>query len=78
MPFVWLEADTREARSGLESKAIALLSNYDRKALDAQSSEWLGGYSASDRVVGSSLWNRDFVESPWDEGILTLLERTRV
>lgn len=71
MPFVWLEAGTREARTELESGAIALLGNFGREPLDAQSREWLGGHSKSIKVRQSGLWNREYVDLPRDSRIVS-------
>jgi hypothetical protein len=61
MPFVWIpineEAGGCRQRDYLERNAIALLSNFDRLALDPPSDHWLGTHCKSDKVRRSGLWN---------------------
>ncbi len=65
MPFLWLsiedDAGPQSLRGYIERNSIALLSNYDKSALDLPSQTWLGHYSRSERVRKSGLWNQNHV-----------------
>lgn len=79
MPFLWLavadEPGPDSLRGYIERNAIALLSNYDRTALDPPSSTWLGHYCNRERVRRSGLWNQNHVSETHDPGFLTALEK---
>jgi hypothetical protein len=49
-------------RAFIEENSIALLSNYDRPAIDKCSKDWLGQYSKDAKIIGSGLWNSDCVD----------------
>jgi hypothetical protein len=76
MWFLWLaiedEAGPESRRAYIERNSIALLSNYNKVALDAPSLEWLGHYSNRERVRKSGLWNQNHVEEPCDPTFLEL------
>jgi hypothetical protein len=65
MPFVWIaigdEAGGNRQRDYVERNTIALLSNFDRPALDPPSNRWLGTHCKSDKVRRSGLWNDTLV-----------------
>jgi hypothetical protein len=65
MPFVWIDvgqkAGGNRQRDYIERNAIALLSNFDRPALDSPSDHWLGAYCRSGKVMHSGLWNDTLV-----------------
>jgi hypothetical protein len=48
-------------RAFIEKNSIALLSNYDRPAIDTCSKKWLGQYSSDPKIIGSGLWNSNYV-----------------
>ena len=80
MPFLWLEIDdppgAGSMRGYVERNAIALLSNFDKPALDAPSGNWRG--KACDRGKGlvrdSGLWNQNHVDEGYDPAFLDVLE----
>ena len=61
MPFLWVSAWEESLRQGIESNAIALLSNYNRLELDPPSEGWLGSDNDSEKVRRSGLWNSNHV-----------------
>jgi hypothetical protein len=81
MPFLWLGIDdapgAESMRGYVERNAIALLSNFDKPALDAPSGNWRG--TACDRGKGlvrdSGLWNQNHVDESYDPAFLDMLER---
>lgn len=79
MPFLWLAVDDEPGptslRGMIERNAIALLSNYNRRALDPPSSQWLGLKCDRERVRGSGLWNSNHVDESYDPSFLDELER---
>lgn len=66
LPFTVLEVPGPSAkdndRAFIEENSIALLSNYDRQPIDQFSENWLGLYSKNSKVIGSGLWNSNYVE----------------
>jgi hypothetical protein len=66
MPFLWIpiddDAGPKSLRGYVERNAIALLSNYGRRAFDPPSKSWLGHKSDRARVRGSGLWNQNHVD----------------
>ena len=78
MPFLWLDvADDSgpdSQRGYIERNAIALLSNYEKEALDIASPGWLGSYSSRNRVRQSGLWNSNHVDEIYDPEFLSVLE----
>lgn len=66
LPFTVLEvpghASKANDRAFIEKNSIALLSNYGRPIIDKYSKNWLGQYSKDTKVIGSGLWNSDYVE----------------
>jgi len=77
MPFLWLAVDDdpgpESLRKTIERNSIALLSNFERDAIDPPSPGWLGRLSSTKRVRESSLWNSDHVNEIWDPRFLQLL-----
>lgn len=79
MPFLWLEVPDppgpNSFRAYIERNAIALLSNYNRPALDAPSPSWLGAHCNREKVRASGLWNQNHVDESYDPAFLDELER---
>src|SRR5206468_1683096 len=79
LPFLFVavedEPDPASLRGVIERNSIALLSNYQRGALDPASSMWLGAQLGRDRVRMSGLWNNNHVNEEYDPAYLDLLER---
>jgi hypothetical protein len=78
MWILWLaikdEAGPESLRSYVERNSIALLSNYNKAALDPPSQVWLGHHSDRERVRKSGLWNQDYVEKACDPAFLDTLD----
>jgi hypothetical protein len=62
------------ARAYIVRNAVALLSNYDRRALDPPSEAWLGLSSPRESVRRSGLWNAEHVNESHGPGFLSRLE----
>ncbi|MCK9449851.1 MAG: hypothetical protein M0Q41_12860 [Bacteroidales bacterium] len=66
LPFTVLEVPGPSAkdndRAFIEENTIALLSNYDRQPIDKHSANWLGLHSNEQKIIGSGLWNSDYVD----------------
>lgn len=79
MPFVWLDVPDEPGRDSLrgvvERNAIALLSNYERSALDPPIRGWLGRCCPRERVMQSGLWNNAHVNEVHHPAFLDVLER---
>lgn len=79
MAVLWLAVDDDpgpESRRGyLERNAIALLSNYQKPAIDAPSGDWLGRFSDRERVRRSGLWNSNHVDETYEPAFLDALEQ---
>ena len=79
MPFLWIEVPDEPGpgslRGVVERNAIALLSNYERPALDPPSRAWLGHGCPWEKVRGSGLWNNNHVDEACDPAFLDVLER---
>ena len=79
MPFLWIEVPDKPGPGSLrrvvERNAIALLSNYERAALDPPSPTWLGHRCPWDRVQNSGLWNNNHVNEAHAPAFLDVLER---
>jgi len=79
MPFLWLsiedEAGPQSLRGVIERNSIALLSNYNKPALDPPSQGWLGKRSDRQRVRDSVLWNSNHVDESYDPAFLNELDR---
>lgn len=77
-PFLWVNLDDEPSadsdRSYLEQNVIALLSNFDRQAVDPRGDGWLGRYSQSREIRESGLWNVNHVGEQYDREVLDLLE----
>ncbi|WP_254279081.1 hypothetical protein [Haloarcula marina] len=74
LPFLWLnvndEPSAESQRAYIERNSIALLSNYQRDAVDARSDAWLGTHSRSEKIRRSGLWNVDHVDEEYDPDFL--------
>nr|WP_244995537.1 hypothetical protein [Halomicroarcula pellucida] len=74
LPFLWLNVDDEPSadsqRAYIERNTIALLSNYQRDAVDARSDDWLGQYSRSEKIRESGLWNVNHVDEAYDPAFL--------
>jgi hypothetical protein len=79
MSFLWLpiddEAGPKSLRGYVERNSIALLSNYNKLALDPPSASWLGHQSDRERVRNSGLWNQNHVEEAYDPAFLDAIDR---
>jgi hypothetical protein len=79
MRFLWLaiedEAGPDSRRGYIERNSIALLSHYNKPALDPPSQGWLGHHSDRERVRKSGLWNQNHVEEAYDPAFLDALDR---
>jgi hypothetical protein len=79
MPFLRLtvpdDAGPNSLRGFIERNAIALLSNYNRTALDPPSLHWLGHHSDRERVKNSGLWNQNHVNERHDHAFLHTLDQ---
>ena len=73
MPFLWLGVDRKSLRY-MERNCIALLSGYNKPAIDTPSSNWLGHHSPNEKIQQSGLWNSDDVEKSYDPHFLDKLE----
>ncbi len=78
MPFLWLgvpdQPGPNSLRGYIERNAIALLSNYNKPALDAPSPSWLGAHCDRLEVRDSGLWNVRDVNESYDPEFLDKLE----
>ncbi|QCC48527.1 hypothetical protein [Halobellus limi] len=74
LPFLWLNVDDEPSaesrRAYIEQNTIALLSNYQREAVDARSDGWLGNHSRSEKIRKSGLWNVNHVDEEYDAAFL--------
>jgi len=81
MPFLWLAVDDvpgpQSERGLIERNAIALLSNYDKPALDSPSTRWLGKHCDRERVRRAGLWNNNHVDEEYDPRFFRVVERCR-
>jgi hypothetical protein len=79
MSFLWLgiedDAGPQSLRGYIEKNSIALLSNYNKPALDPPSPAWLGRDCNRERVKHSGLWNFKHVDDEYDPGFLGELAR---
>lgn len=74
MPLLWLaigdDASAKSERGYIERNAIALLSNYQKVAVDSPSKGWLGNFSATSTIRESGLWNTNHVDGAVDPDFL--------
>jgi hypothetical protein len=56
------EASKDNDRAYIERNSIALLSNYNRLAIDPSSANWLGRFTNKDKIIKSGLWNSNYVD----------------
>ena len=59
----------------IETGAISLLSNYERTAIDAPSTTWLGKQARSELVKKSGLWNVNHVKDSSSDRFIDTLEK---
>jgi len=73
MKFIVLEVPGDSSkdndRAYIERNSIALLSNFNKKAIDAPSEKWLGNFTGDNKIVKSGLWNRDYVDREVEVGL---------
>ncbi len=78
MPFYYLEIDgqagTPSLRSYIECNSIALLSNYNKLAIDPPNPDWLGHSCNRPKVGSSGLWNQNYVDDEYDPAFLNQFE----
>lgn len=79
MPFLWLavndEPGAKSLRGYIERNAIALLSNFEKEALDPPSVGWLGHHCNRALVRKSGLWNQNHVDEAYGSAFLDALEK---
>lgn len=79
LTFAWLAIDDEPGpnslRSIVERNSIALLSNFNRPALDPATAKWLGRSSDRPLVASSGLWNQRHVAEEHDPAFLAELSR---
>ena len=78
LPFLWVAVDDEPGpesdRAYLEQQLLALLSNYEREAIDPRREGWLGHHSRHRKIRESGLWNIGHVEESYDPDFLSTLE----
>ena len=76
--FVVLEINDLPGRDSLrghvEKNSIALLSNWEKAAIDPASEGWMGRNSNRDRVIKSGLWNQNHVDESYDPNFLYTMQ----
>ena len=79
MPFLCLNVDGEPGpdsqRGFIERNAVALLSGFGERAVDAPSPNWLGRHSDRGRVRLSGLWNNNHVDGTYDPSFFNVMER---
>lgn len=77
LPFLWIKVDDEPGpesnRAYLERNLIALVSNYDKPAIDPRNDAWPGNFSQSPMIRKSGLWNVNHVNEPYDPAFLHTL-----
>lgn len=77
MPLLWIgipdAPSPKSDRAYLELNSIALLSNFERQAIDPPSPDWLGLKSGERTIRESDLWNTNHVEKPYNPKFLEKL-----
>ena len=80
LPFLWVDVDDEPGpesdRAYVERNAIALVSNYEKEAIDRRSDGWLGRDSPRGEIAASGLWNIDHVDERYDTAFLDRLAGT--
>jgi len=78
MPFLWIgipdAPSPKSDRAYLELNSIALLSNFEKHAIDPPSSSWLGMQSGERTIQESGLWNTHHVEKAYEPIFLEKFE----
>ncbi|MBE9524951.1 MAG: hypothetical protein IMY76_07610 [Chloroflexi bacterium] len=69
------EAGPDSLRGYIEQNAIALLSNFEKTAIDPPSKAWLGSYCDREKVRQSGLWNSNHVTESYDPDFLQVFEK---
>lgn len=76
-PFLWVNIDDEPSpesnRAYIERNTIALLSNFESPPIDPRREDWLGGYSKSQEICESGLWNVNHVAESYDPSFLDML-----
>jgi hypothetical protein len=79
MSFLWLAVDDEPGPASLrdliERNSIALISNFEREAIDPASPNWLGHSCDRPLVCRSGLWNQRHVDEGHDPSFLNILEK---
>lgn len=74
LPFLWIDVDDEPGpdsdRAYIERNAIALVSNFEKDALDRRDDDWLGKESLRHEIQGSGLWNINHVAEDYDPAFL--------
>jgi hypothetical protein len=74
LPFLWVDIDDEPGpdsdRAYIERNAIALVSNFEKDALDRRDDDWLGKESPRHEIRGSGLWNINHVAEDYDPAFL--------
>lgn len=77
LPFLWVnvndEPGPESDRAYIERNAIALVSNYEKKPIDARDDQWLGTESPRNEISDSGLWNINHVDEQYDPAFLDQL-----
>ena len=78
MPFLCLNVDDEPSpdsqRGFIERNAVALLSDFGERAVDAPSPNWLGRHSDRGRVRLSGLWNNNHVDGTYHPSFFNVME----
>ena len=74
LPFLWVDVNDEPGpdsdRAYIERNAIALVSNFEKDALDRRDDDWLGNESPRHEIRGSGLWNINHVAEDYDPAFL--------
>jgi hypothetical protein len=74
LPFLWISVDDEPGpesdRAYVERNAIALVSNFEKDALDRRDGDWVGRESPRQEIRDSGLWNINHVEADYDPAFL--------
>lgn len=77
LPFLWIAVDDEPSpesdRAYIERNAIALVSNYQKAAIDPRDDDWLGRTSPRNEISDSGLWNINHVGEQYDTAFLDRL-----
>ena len=74
LPFLWVDVNDEPGpdsdRAYIERNAIALVSNFEKDALDRRDGDWVGKESPRHEIQGSGLWNINHVAEDYDPAFL--------